>query len=159
MPELNTQVAAELGGIATDENLQAVLNIVLAHFGGVVGTIHSLDRDAGMLHLRAQHGLPEALLPRVGVIPVGKGMAGLAAERRVPLQVCNLQTDTSGTVRPGAKETGVEGAISVPLLVGDSLRGVLGVSKPIEYEFTPAEVELLMQVGETLGRALGPDAL
>ena len=157
MPTLTETVAAQLGGITTDENLQTVLHTVLAHFGGTVGTIHSLDNSTNLLHLRTQIGLPETLLPRVSVIPVGKGMAGLAAERRQPLQVCNLQTDTSGDVRPGAKETGVEGAISVPLLVEDSLRGVLGVSKPTAYEFTQDEIDLLMQVGETVGRALGPD--
>lgn len=138
----------------TDGALQAVLEQVLGHFGCATGTVHTLDPATGMLHLRAQRGIPEALLPKVGTIPVGKGMAGIAAQRREPVQVCNLQADTSGVVRPGAKETCVEGAIAVPMLVAGAVRGVLGVAKPTAYEFTPAETALLVEAAGAIGRRL-----
>ena len=87
--------------------LHAILDRLLSTFGCSVGTVHRLDRDTGMLRLCVHRGLPAALLERVQLIPIGKGMAGLAAERRVPVQVCNLQTDTSGAAKPAAKETGM----------------------------------------------------
>src|SRR5678815_5468871 len=80
-----------------------VLERVTAHFACPVGTIHLLDPRDGMLHLQAQRGLPPPVLDEVQVIPIGKGMAGIAAMRREPVQVCNLQSDASGVVRPGAK--------------------------------------------------------
>jgi len=115
---------------ATDAHFQAILDRVLDHFACSAGTIHSLAPQSQMLHLRARRNIPDGLLPRIQEIPIGKGMAGLAAERRQPVQVCNLQTDTSGAARPGAKETGMEGCIAVPLLAGDQLVGVLGIAKP-----------------------------
>src|SRR5205823_3245040 len=106
-----------------DARLKAVLKKVLAHFDCVVGTIHSLDPCSGMLKLRAHDGLPESLMARVQVIPIGKGMAGLAAERREPVQVCNLQTDTSGVAKPSARETRMGGSIAVPILIEGTLYG------------------------------------
>lgn len=132
-----------------------LLDRVLAHFDCPVGTVHLLDPADGQLHLAAQRGLPPPVLDKVGVIPIGKGMAGIAAERRQPVQVCNLQSDRSGVVRPGAKLTQMEGSLAVPMLDGDSLRGVLGVAKPVAYEFTAAETELLLAVAARAARALG----
>ena len=48
----------------------------------------------------------------------------------------------------------MEGSIAVPMLVDGSLRGVLGVAKPVAYEFTPAESALLLQIGESIGSHL-----
>jgi signal transduction protein with GAF and PtsI domain len=149
------EIEGLLGG--GDDPLPAVLDRVLGHFAGSVGTVHLLDPTSGLLRLRAQRGLPEALLPRVGQIPLGKGLAGLAAERRQPVQVCNLQSDTSGVARPAARETGVEGSIAVPMLVSGSVRGVLGVAKPNAHEFGADETALLQEVANLLGRSL-PEA-
>lgn len=136
--------------------LQQVLEIILKHFGCVTGTIHGLNRATDRLELVAQRGIPEAIMDKVKVIPMGKGMAGLAAERKSPVQVCNLQTDTSGVAKPGAKETRMEGSIAVPMLVEQSLlRGVLGIAKPVTYEFTADEQALLLQLGEAIGKHLG----
>src|SRR5216110_1850867 len=79
----------------------AALDAVLGAFGCATGTIHRFDDGAGLLRLAAQRGLPEPLLPIVRAIPVGKGMAGRAAARREPVQVCNLQTDASGVANRG----------------------------------------------------------
>lgn len=74
-------------------------------------------------------------------------MAGIAAERRQPVEMCNLQTDSSGVARPAAKETRVEGSIAVPMLHDGELHGTLGVAKSIPYEFTKKEVSELMEIG------------
>ncbi len=140
---------------ATEANLHAILDSVLGHFGCQVGTLHSLDAGRGTLHLRAQRGLPDSLLPRVRVIPIGKGMAGLAAERRQPVQVCNLQADASGVAQVGAKDTRMEGSIALPILVADQLRGVLGIAKPVAYEFTEAETALLLEIASAIGKFVG----
>ena len=46
----------------------------------------------------------------------------------------------------------MEGSIAVPMLVNNELHGVVGVAKPITYEFSQAEVELLMQVGTLIAK-------
>jgi signal transduction protein with GAF and PtsI domain len=138
----------------SDAALQAILDQLLSTFGCAVGTLHRLDGDSGMLRLCVQRGLPEALLERVQLIPIGKGMAGLAAERRVPVQVCNLQTDTSGAAKPAAKETGMQGSCAVPMLLADRLCGVLGVAKSVACDFSEAEITALLQIARSVGKFL-----
>jgi len=124
-----------------------VLVEILKLFDCSTGTIHFLDHGKNLLALKAQQGLPEAFLPRVSLIPIGKGMAGIAAERRQAVQVCNLQTDITGIAKPSAKETKVEGAITVPLLWNGQIFGTLGIVKKTPHEFSKEEIEALMEVG------------
>lgn len=131
-----------------------VLELILMHFACVTGTIHRLDGETGLLHLVAQRGIPDAILDRVKCIPVGKGMAGLAAERLQPVQVCNLQTDNSGDAKPGAKLTEMRGSIAMPMMVDGELRGTLGVARPDEYEFSEDQIDLLMRIGSSIGEHL-----
>lgn len=147
-----------------DQHLQAdppawdaLLDELLRHFDCVVATLHVLGGD-GLLQLTADRGLPPPVRAKVASVPIGKGMAGIAAERREPVQVCNLQTDDSGVVRPGAKLTQMQGSIALPMLLDDELRGVLGVAKPAAYEFSAAETALLMTIGERAAAALARGA-
>jgi putative methionine-R-sulfoxide reductase with GAF domain len=140
---------------AADSGLEDALDRLLDHFGCSTGTIHSLDARSNQLRLRAHRGISAELMPRIWEIPIGKGMAGLAAQRCQPVQVCNLQADASGVAKPGAKMTQMEGSIAVPILVENSLRGVLGIAKPVVYEFNATEVSFLLQIGRVIGKFLG----
>ncbi len=148
---LVTTIEAMLSGTTASQPWATLLERVTQHFDCPVGTLHLLAED-GLLHLAAQRGLPPPVLDKVQVIPIGKGMAGIAAQRREPVQVCNLQTDASGVVRPGAKLTQMEGSLAAPMLDGDRLHGVLGVAKPVAYDFTAAEQQLLLAIGTTIAR-------
>ena len=146
-----TRAVAEAGTESTTAN--TLLQRILDHFGCVSGTIHGLAGD-DTLTLRAHVGIPEPILPRIQAIPVGKGMAGIAAERRAPVQVCNLQTDDSGVARPSAKETQMQGSLVVPVLCGGKLCGTLGVAKPTAYDFPEEECQRLLEIGSCMGPAL-----
>jgi signal transduction protein with GAF and PtsI domain len=137
------------GGNA-DPAMDQVLGKLLEAFQCQVGTIHTVDASTGMLKLRARRGIPDSILDKVKMIPIGKGMAGIAAERKQAVQVCNLQTDTSGVAKPGAKDTKMEGSISAPMLLGGKLYGTLGVGKPVPYEFSDEESNALMEAGELI---------
>lgn len=136
------------------KSVKQVLTRILRTFDCTLGTVHRYDEQTKLLELLAQEGLPDGLLSRVTTIPIGKGMAGLAAERKEPVQVCNLQTDASGVAKPRARETNMEGCISLPMLVEGELRGTLGVAKPTAYDFSDEERERLLQIGSVLGRYL-----
>ncbi|MBM3814093.1 MAG: GAF domain-containing protein [Acidimicrobiia bacterium] len=122
---------------------------ILKEFSADSGTIHLMGGD-GLLHLKASIGIPDQVLTFINAIPVGKGMAGLAAERREPVTICNLQSDTSGDARPGAKATGLEGSIALPIFDGDRVAGVLGVANLAPRTFTPAEIDRLLEEGRRL---------
>jgi len=133
---------------AASGDLNAALAATVTHFGCQAGTIHLL-RD-GVLKLAAHRNIPPPVVQIIETVPIGKGIAGLAAERREPITICNLQTDTSGQARPGAKATGMEGSLAVPMLVGGELRGVLGVAKAEAYDWSEAETTLLTQIATRL---------
>jgi len=117
-----------------------LLHDALAAHGCSTGTLHTLDPADGQLKLVAQRGLPPPVAEIVAVVPVGKGMAGLAAERRQPVQTCNLQTDATGDIRPGAKAVPVQASIAVPMIVDGQLRGVLGFAKAEYHEWSAEEI-------------------
>ena len=143
----------QLGGREPDDKtLLGVLDTILGRFGCATGTIHKLDPASGLLTLRVQRGIPDAIMDRVRSIPIGKGMAGLAAQRREPVQMCNLPTDDSGVAKPGAKLTQMEGSIAIPMLVDGAVRGTLGVAKPEPYEFGPQESEQLLHLAAQIGQ-------
>lgn len=154
MPAVHDPAESELlallgSAVPPPQHLQAALELIGAHFGAATGTVHALGPD-GTLRLVASFGVPESLRPVIDAVPVGKGIAGEAARLRRPVTMCNIQSDASGIVRPRAKETGVEGAIAVPILEGDDLVGILGVGKACAHDFTDAEQELLARWGSLL---------
>lgn len=131
-------------------NWQEILATIISNFGCTTGTIHFLDEKTSLLKVVAHQGIPPFLIPKLSEIPIGKGMAGIAAERREPVEMCNLQTDDSGVAKPAAKETKVEGSIAVPMLLKGKLYGTLGIAKPVPYDFTEEEVSDLLSIGEKI---------
>jgi putative methionine-R-sulfoxide reductase with GAF domain len=128
------------------------LEAILRRFGADSGTIHTLER--GRLVLRAEIGLPPAVAAIVAEVPLGKGMAGLAAERNEPVSSCNIQTDRSGDVRPGARATGLGGAIVVPIrdAAGRAV-GALGIGVAREHTYSEEETRQLLEEARALATA------
>lgn len=134
------------------ESDDVALARVVAQFNADSGTIHFVEAD-GQLHLAAvTPGMPDVVMAAIRVIPVGKGMAGLAVERRAPVDACNIQTDTSGDVRPGARATGLNGAIVVPIFDGEDVVGALGIANRSQRTFTTEEIEALLVAARSFGR-------
>ncbi|WP_247237424.1 GAF domain-containing protein [Telluribacter sp. SYSU D00476] len=149
-----SSIYSSLQSVPSAVDWQLLLSDIIEAFDCTTGTIHFLDEGSQLLKLQAQQGIPEFLLPKMQEIPIGKGMAGIAAERREPVEMCNLQTDESGVARPAARETKVEGSIAAPMMLEGELHGVLGIAKPVPYDFTEEEVSELMKIGEEMSRCL-----
>ena len=135
--------------------LEITLHETLATFHSETGTVHRLDARTQLLHLVAQIGLPPQLLDMVTIIPVGKGIAGQTVAQNRPVTICNLQTDASGVARPGAKQTGVGGALCVPVRDGGKIVGTLGIGTVRPHEYTPDETQALEKIAGQIGAHLG----
>jgi len=131
-------------------DLEKALRDTLAQFHSETGALHRLDEPTQLLHLVAQVGLPPQMLDLVKTIPVGKGIAGETAQKNRPVTICNLQTDTSGVAKPGAKQTGVGGALCVPIRSGDKIIGTLGIGTRREHEYSAAEINALQDIAAKL---------
>jgi putative methionine-R-sulfoxide reductase with GAF domain len=133
--------------------MQEKLEEIVRRFGADTGTIHVIE--GGLLHLRAQVGLPPKVVEIVTRVPIGKGMAGLAAERNEPVSTCNVQTDATGDVRPGARQTGVNGAIVVPIRGPEGVvRGAIGIGVHRVHEYTEDETARLSAEADAIGASL-----
>jgi L-methionine (R)-S-oxide reductase len=138
-------------------NPSSVLQETLELFACQTGTLHGLDRSTGCLKLLAQQGIPPFLLDKIDQIPLGKGIAGCAASRQEPVQLCNLQTDESGMARPDARQTQVEGALAVPIFDAQgSVIGVLGIGKMQPYDFSPEEIATLEAIASSIAPLVSP---
>lgn len=142
--------------LQTQPPLESVLQVVLKQFSSETGTIHRLDAQAQLLHLVAQVGLPPQMLGIVKTIPVGKGIAGQVVAENRPVTICNLQTDTSGVAKPGAKQTGVGGALCVPIRRDGNMIGTFGIGTQREHEFSAAETNALIDIANAVGKQLKP---
>jgi signal transduction protein with GAF and PtsI domain len=137
-----------------NEPLETILRDTIAKFNSETGTIHRLDAPTQLLQLVAQIGLPPQMLDIVKTIPIGKGIAGETAAKNLPVTICNLQTDASGVAKPGAKQTGVRGALCVPIRAGETVIGTFGIGTRREHEYSAAEINSLQDIANSLAAKL-----
>lgn len=134
---------------AQQDPLEQWLRAYVQRHGGVAGTVHL--RGGEQLELRAAVNIPPKVVDIVRLIPKGKGMAGLAWERDEAVHTCNLKSDQSGDVRPGAKAVDANAAVAIPIHApGGEIRGVVGIAYLGEREITESELETLRIEAEAL---------
>ena len=124
------------------------LKEAMEEFGCQTGTVHRAEGE--WLELVAYAGVPEFLLEKISRIPFGKGIAGVAAATREPVELCNLQQDLGGVAKEDARKTGVSGSLAVPVFSEDgaTVIGTLGVGKVVPYDFSDVEKARLAEIGE-----------
>lgn len=130
------------------------LKEAMEEFGCQTGTLHRAEGE--WLLLVSHAGVPDFLIEKISKIPFGKGIAGVAAETRGPVELCNLQQDLGGVAKEDARKTGVSGSLAVPIFSedGGTVVGTLGVGKVVPYEFSAAEKERLAVLAAKAGKLL-----
>ncbi len=118
---------------------------ILAEFHCQTGTLHRTRADGQSLELLCQIGVPEVLIPKISLIPFGKGIAGAAAEKGEAVELCNLQQDLGGIAKPDARQTKVSGSLAVPVFhprTGQVI-GTLGIGMQEAHDFSEQEKQTL----------------
>lgn len=120
--------------------------------GGVAGSVHLASGEG--LALVAAHNLPASVRAATTVVPYGKGMAGQALARREPVQTCNLRTDDSGDVQPGARAVDAGAAVALPVIgAGGTVEAVVGIAFGTERDLPAGEVARLLADAATVAGA------
>lgn len=133
----------------TNQVQQQWLESIVAQLGAVAGTVHVQRGDD--LYLTAAHNIPPHVIAIVAHVPHGKGMAGVAQVKKQPVQTCNLQTDETGNIKPGAKAVDAQAAIALPVLdEAGTVRAVVGIAWTREGEIGQDEEQALMKLAATL---------
>lgn len=137
-----------------DSEATTWLEAFLTARGAVSGTVHRLRAPAAgepALELVAAVRIPEKVIAVTRTIPRGRGMAGLAWERGVAVSTCNLTTDTTGDVRPGAKAVDAKAAAALPVFdARGELKAVVGVAWNDERDLDDATLASLAEQAATL---------
>ncbi|MPY60689.1 GAF domain-containing protein [Streptomyces spongiae] len=121
------------------------LTAFVERHGGFVGSVHLAGlAEEGEIVLVAAHNLPPAVQNGTSVIPVGKGMAGVAAQRRAPVAITDFRNDTSGVAVPQGRAAGAKGSLTLPVSAPDDDTrplAVVGLGFEDVREFTGEEIE------------------
>jgi L-methionine (R)-S-oxide reductase len=136
--------------------LESWLTAFLANAQAVAGTVHL--HEGGGLRLYAAVNIPPPVRQAVEWVPNGKGMAGLALERGIPISTCNLREDRTGAVKPGARAVDAKAAVALP--VRDSagtIVAVVGAAFSDERDVEGAELEELQRAADSVRNAFGSD--
>jgi L-methionine (R)-S-oxide reductase len=133
----------------SNKDYQQWLKSLIKQLGAQAGTVH-VERG-GDLYLTAAHKIPAKVIEIVVHVPRGKGMAGVAQLKKEPVQTCNLQTDETGNIKPGAKAVDAQSAIALPVFDEDgAVRAVVGLAWSKEGEIGAAESASMMKLAATL---------
>jgi hypothetical protein len=128
---------------------QEWLELFIAEHDGIAGTVH-VQRGED-LYLTAAHNIPPPVVAIVACVPHGKGMAGMAQVKKKPVQTCNLQTDETSNIKPGAKAVDVQAAVALPVLdYAGAVRAIVGIAWSREGEIGPDEEQAMMKLATAL---------
>jgi glycosyltransferase involved in cell wall biosynthesis/putative methionine-R-sulfoxide reductase with GAF domain len=134
--------------------LHILLQDTMATLGASAGSIMLLEPERQMLHLRAASGLPRGVRHRGQ--PLGQGIAGFVASRRVPLMLPEaFESDMAGELATYHRRSHIHSALSVPLHTEEQTLGVMNLSSHVhDRHFKEDDLEwlsgLARQAADTL---------
>src|SRR5262245_54484185 len=129
---------------------QGWLETFVRDSGGIAGTVHMLTAP-DELTLAAAVRIPDVVKQIVQRVPRGKGMAGLALERDEPISTCNIKTDDTGQVRPGARAVDAKAGVALPVHdAGGKVRAVVGIAFTDEKALSESELADLAKAAHSL---------
>jgi len=132
------------------DEVQGWLETFIRTHQGIAGSVH---RRSGLdeLALVVTVNIPEVVKSVVKTVPRGKGMAGLALERNAAISSCNIQSDSTGQVRPGARAVDAQAAVALPVQNSSGeVRAVVGIAFSNERTLTDSELQALADAAATL---------
>lgn len=135
---------------ASPNPAQTWLETFLRDHGGIAGSVHRLG-NPDELELVAHANLPPPVVGAVLKVPRGKGMAGLALERNQSVSTCNIKTDDTGDVRPGARAVDAQAAVAMPVHdAAGAVRAVVGIAFRNDRQLSDDELRALERAAAQL---------
>ncbi len=129
-------------------DLETVLTTIVAKAtqlsGTEAGAIYAFDDAVREFRLQATYGLDDTIVAELKErhIRIGETAISEAAERRVPIQIPDVQSDPSATLDIIVR-AGFRALLFVPLLGTDQIVGALVVRRKEPGEFPKSTIELL----------------
>jgi signal transduction protein with GAF and PtsI domain len=141
-------------GRTLDEMLLELVSLTVQVTQSDACLVYLIDREAGEVVLRASQ-LPHAAELGSLYLKLGEGITGWVAEHN---SVVSLPADASHDSRfkpfPGLVEDTYQAFLSVPLVSGGFVIGVINVHHREPHPHSPDEIALLSFIGEQMGGAI-----
>jgi signal transduction histidine kinase len=151
LEQLQIVTDAALSHLELDELLRELLSRIHDILAADTAAILMREEETEELVARAAVGLEEEVERGVR-IPIGRGFAGRVAAMRQPIVLEHV--DHMNVLNPVLREKGIKSLLGVPLMVGDSVLGVLHVGTLEPRVFTEDDVELLELVAARAALAI-----
>jgi signal transduction histidine kinase/CheY-like chemotaxis protein len=136
--------------VSSTLDMETVLQTIITHAvqlskADAGGTIYEYDDAAEVFEPRASHGLSREAIAtlRESQIRLGETTIGLCAERRIPVQIADVQQAHDNRLRDFLLSKGIRAVLAVPLLREERIIGALAIRKTTEGEFPESIVKLL----------------
>jgi signal transduction protein with GAF and PtsI domain len=141
-------------GLSIDDMLQELVSLTVEVMACDACLVYLPDHESGDIVLRASQLPHDAEIGAVR-LNVGEGIAGWVAQHRLPVALSSRAfADSRFKHFTNLIEDTFEALISVPLVRGGEVIGVLNVHHREPREHTPQEIALLSFLGEQMGVAI-----
>lgn len=125
-----------------EDILKLIVMVTAELMGSKIVSIMLLDEKTETLHTKATQAVSEAYLKKPP-LPLGKGIAGLAAKEGRPIQVLDVRQDPRYFNKEIAERENLCSLLSVPMKVKGKVIGVLSCYTSTPHVFSEHEVKLL----------------
>lgn len=146
-------------GLTIDEMLDELISISATITGCDASLVYLLDHDSGDMVLRASQLPHDKELGQIR-IKIGEGVTGWVAEHRSVVALSEHSPEDKRFKRfSSLVEDTFEAFLSVPLVSGGELIGVLNTHHKNIHEHSSTEVALMTFLGEQMGVAIAKSQL
>jgi signal transduction histidine kinase len=149
-----TAIAAQVNCTTDlDELLRGALQTTLDVVGVDAGEVFLVDEETGALVLHAHVGLSEVFLADESLIGPGDCLCGVAARSKQIVAATDLASHPARS-RPACLREGFHSLLCLPLRAHQQVLGLLNVQSRSARQFTDADQELLVAIGNQIGIAI-----
>ena len=146
-------------GLHLDEMLQELISIAVEVTGCDACLVYLPDTSSGEIVLRASQ-LPHTAEIGTVRLKMGEGVTGWVAQHKSVVALCKkASADDRFKSFPTLVEDTFEAFLSVPLVNGGEMIGVLNAHHREPHSHTPDEIALISFVGEQMGAAIAMSRL
>lgn len=153
MTLLNDIASTLTSSLELDEILNKTLGLVMNYLKVEAGEIFLLEEDKTTLRMMLHRGQAAEAFWTRNIFHVGEGYPGLVAQTGRPMISTDLASDPN-FLREAVVQAGFHQVLSVPLVSGERVMGVMSVATRSRAPFEDRSVQMLTAVGSWAGLSI-----
>lgn len=150
MSLLNDIASTLTSSLELDEILNKTLGHVMTYMKVEAGEIFLLEEDKTTLRMMLHRGQAAEAFWTRNIFTVGEGYPGIVAQTGKPMISTTLSKDPN-FLRDAVVKAGFRQVVSIPLVSGDQIMGVMSIATRSKAPFENRNVDMLSAVGAWAG--------